>query len=301
MTAPEPRPSSPVPSNWGRWGSDDERGTLNHITGEVRARAVGQAQLGQVVSLARPAIPTPLTSGPVAPLPALAPAAISQAMTFTGSPSGALTDLLIINTHHPALTHLDALGHIPQQGQVYPGHDLSTVATSHGLKHSSTTAFAGGILTRGVLLDLAPEGGLPPGHPITAADLDHAAERAEIAVAPGDGLVVRGGWSAAENLGHRPTPGMTLDAIRWLDHHRISLYLGDVGDAHPPVEPDPAWPLPLHQVGLARLGLPLVDNAAVDDLAHTCRTLNRTSFLLVLAPPAIHGATGVPVTPLAVF
>jgi hypothetical protein len=92
---PEPVTPEPAPSNWGRWGSDDERGTLNHITGGVRARAVDQAQLGQVVSLARPAIPTPLTSGPVAPRPALAPAAISQAMTFTGSPSGALTDMLI--------------------------------------------------------------------------------------------------------------------------------------------------------------------------------------------------------------
>jgi len=79
---PEPVSSGSVPSNWGRWGSDDERGTLNHITSEVRARAVDQAQLGQVVSLARPAIPTPLTSGPVAPQPALAPAAVSQAMTF---------------------------------------------------------------------------------------------------------------------------------------------------------------------------------------------------------------------------
>jgi hypothetical protein len=158
------------------------------------------------------------------------------------------------------LTHLDALGHIPEQGRIYPGHDLNAVATSDGLQHSSTTTFAGGIITRGVLLDLAPENALPPGHPITAADLDTAAERAGIAIRAGDGLVVRGGWSTAENIGHRPTPGMTLDAVRWLDHHQISLYLGDVGDAHPPVEPDPTWPLPLHQVGLARLGLPLVDN-----------------------------------------
>ena len=294
-------PTSPVPSNWGRWGTDDERGTLNYITPEVRLRAVTEARLGQSVSLSRPAIPTALTSGPTGLHTAVVPAAVSQAMTFTGSTTPALTDLLIINTHHPTLTHLDALGHIPFQNRIYPGHDLDAVASSNGLRHSSTTAFADGIITRGILLDLTAGKALEPGHPITADDLAAAAERAAIKVSPGDGLVVHGGFFAADSIGRVPSPGMTLDAIRWMHRHQISIYLGDVGDAHPAVEPDPAWPLPLHQVGLARLGLPLIDNAAVDGLVEASHSTGRTTFLLIVAPPAIHGATGVPVGPLAVF
>ncbi|XVU27830.1 cyclase family protein [Actinoplanes sp. CA-054009] len=295
MTPPE------VPNNWGRWGADDERGTLNHITAEVRARAVEEARLGLTVSLGRAAVPTALTGGPSGLHAAVAPAAVSQAMTFTGSTSRALTDILIVNTHHPALTHLDALAHIPHRDKVYPGHDVDAVASSQGLRHSSTTAFAGGIITRGILLDLTAGGPLEPGHPITAGDLDAAADRAAVTVEPGDGLVLHGGFSAADSIGRAATPGITLDAVRWMHHHRISIYVGDVGDAHPPVEPDPAWPLPLHQVGLSLMGLPLVDNAAAGDLVAASRTAGRATFLLVVAPPAIHGATGVPVAPLAVF
>lgn len=286
-------------SNWGRWGSDDQRGCLNHITDAVRAAAVAEAHTGRTVTLARPVHPMPLAGGPFATGTAAVPAAVSQAMTFTGTPPRALTDLLVINTHHASLTHLDALGHIPSDGHVYPGRPVSEVAGSNGLAHASTTAFAAGILTRGVLADLAPGGALSPGTPVTGADLDAALARTGTEIEPGDALVVRGGWDLATDHGTRPLPGMTTDAVAWMHDHRISLYLGDIGDAFPAL--DQAVPLPLHQIGLARLGLPLVDVAAVEELASTCAALERHRFLLILAPMPLHGATGVPVTPLAIF
>lgn len=46
-------------NNWGRWGDDDQRGTLNLITLEKRAAAVGLARSGRVVSLARDITPQP--------------------------------------------------------------------------------------------------------------------------------------------------------------------------------------------------------------------------------------------------
>jgi hypothetical protein len=39
-------------SNWGRWGPDDELGTLNLITPDKRARALALATRGQAVSCA---------------------------------------------------------------------------------------------------------------------------------------------------------------------------------------------------------------------------------------------------------
>ncbi|MDF2255954.1 hypothetical protein [Streptantibioticus ferralitis] len=49
------------------------------------------------------------------------------------------------------------------------------------------------------------------------------------------------------------------------------------------------------------MGMPLIDAAAVDELATLCAELDRYAFLLTVAPPRIHGLTGVPVNPLAVF
>ena len=55
-----------LPGNWGRWGEDDERGTLNLVTDEVRARAAREVRTGRSVSLALPIHPAPLLSGPFA-------------------------------------------------------------------------------------------------------------------------------------------------------------------------------------------------------------------------------------------
>ena len=285
-------------TNWGRWGEDDERGCLNYITEDVRAAAAAEGRTGLTVSLARPVPLVPLAGGPFATGNAPAPAAVSAAMTVTSLPPRALTDLLVINTHNGTLTHLDALGHIPVDGQIYPGRPVGDVLADGRLGHASTTAFADGVLTRGVLADLAPGSALSPGHPVTGTDLDAALDRAGVDVAPGDALVIRSGWNPAA-VGTQPMPGMTVDAVGWMHDHRISLYLGDVGDAHPPLDHD--HPLPLHRIGLARLGLPLVDAAAVDKLAATCASLGRYRFQLVIAAIPIEGATGVPINPLAVF
>ena len=39
-------------SNWGRWGDDDELGTLNHITDDVRLAAARAVRHGRTVSCA---------------------------------------------------------------------------------------------------------------------------------------------------------------------------------------------------------------------------------------------------------
>lgn len=77
---------------------------------------------------------------------------------------------------------------------------------------------------------------------------------------------------------------------------RRQRLLGDISDARPPT-----FPLPVHHVALARLGLPLVDAASLDQLAEVCTSLSRRSFMLMLAPPRITHTTGVIVNPIAVF
>ncbi len=291
-------PEADLPTNWGRWGDDDQLGTLHLITDEVRARGAAEVRTGRTVSLARPVEPTPLVAGPLAPA-TQANSAVTLVMMDTGTQGRASADAMTVTNHHPRSTHLDAVAHISHEGRVYPGRPRQECVTPTGVRHGSTTAFAAGIATRGVLLDLAADGPLAPGHAVTGADFEAAEERQGVRLESGDALVVRQGWAPGPDPEGRPTPGISLDAVRWMHRRGACLYAGDAGEAYPPL--DPRLPLPLHRVGLALTGMPLVDAAEVDDLAAVCAELGRYTFLLTLAPPRIHGMTGVPVNPLAVF
>jgi kynurenine formamidase len=285
-----------VPSNWGRWGVDDRLGTLNLIDDATRARAAAEVREGRHVSLARVTRPVSMTTGlgPVGS-DAIMPAAVMQVVNFNGAKPLVITDSLFLNTHNAALTHLDSVAHVPVGDQVYPGVAVTEAVTPIGVRHGSADSFTGGIVTRGVLLDLAPGRALDAQHRVSAADLNAALERTGVTFEPGDAVAVRGGWDT-----NRPTseavPGLDLTAVAWLNDHGVSLYVGDIGDARPPT-----FPLPLHQVALARLGLPLVDAANLDELGEICASLGRSSFLLALAPPRIAGTTGLVVNPIAIF
>ncbi|GAA3294066.1 cyclase family protein [Streptomyces cinereospinus] len=289
-------PPDSLPTNWGRWGENDEKGTLHHITAAARLRGVTEAREGRVVPLGRPVSPVLLSGGgPTAHGSAAMPSPVLQVVN-TGVPAKAVTDVLVLNTHHVGMTHIDAVAHIPFDGHVYPGVPLAEAVAGGTVRHGGTGAFTDGILTRGVLLDLAPGDRLSPGHQVTGRDLTDAETRAGVRVEPGDALVVRAGWSQL-NDPSGSLPAVSLDAVAWMAEREVGLYAGDIGDR----PPAPGTPLPLHQVALARLGMPIIDCAEVTDLADTCRRLGRFSFLFVAAVPAIQGASGLPVNPLAVF
>ncbi|MFK0194868.1 cyclase family protein [Kitasatospora sp. NPDC090308] len=286
-----------LPTNWGRWGDDDQLGTLHLIDAAAKRRAAAEVREGFHVSLARRTEPVPLTTG-LSPVgsPAVMPAGVLQAVNFNGAQPLAMTDSLLVNTHNAGLTHMDAVTHMPVDGHVYPGVPVHAAVTPTGVTHGSADPFGEGIVTRAVLLDLAPGGGrLPADRRVTGADLDAVLQRAGTPLSAGDAVAVRGGWDINRPF-DQPVPGLDLSAVRWLDEQGASVYVGDIGDARP-ARP----PMPMHQVALARLGLPLVDVADLERLARHCEASNRWSFMLVLAPPRITGTTGLAVNPIAVF
>ena len=240
---------------------------------------------------------SPIVAGPMAPLGADS-IGVMQASLFTGTSPRGTAELVMMLTHHPEVTHFDSLVHQVVDGQVYPGVAYEEAGGPAGYRHGSTAIFGPGVVTRGVLLDLAADGPLPEGHGVTGEELDKACARAGVEVRSGDALVIGGGWDHAASYDRR-IPGMTLDAVTWMHRHDVSVYAGDIGDARPPL--DPRVPGPLHRVGLARLGMPLIDVADPTELAAVCAEEGRATFLFVAAPPRLGAAGGVPVNPLAIF
>ncbi len=59
--------------------------------------------------------------------------------------------------------------------------------------------------------------------------------------------------------------------------------------------------MPLHQIGLAVMGLVLLDCPTLTELVATCAQLGRREFLFVAAPLRVPGGTGSPVNPVAIF
>ncbi len=283
-------------SNAGRWGDDDQRGTLNLIDAAAVRRGLAAARAGEVVALGRMPAPEPFQRDDARD------GASVRLRVFASTPEGRdACDTLAVSPHGFDITHLDAVGHSYVHGLAYNGRRAEQVVQPEGLSFGGIEAMAGGIVTRGVLLDVVAsrESPAPAGGEVTAADLDRAEEASGVGVLPGDAIVVRAGVAPGDAGGVRPRPGLVADAVVWLHRRQVAVYSGDCIERMP--GDDPEIPMVLHQVGHVAMGLAILDNPDVERLAEACRRNGRTTFLLVLAPLPVAGATGCAVNPIAVF
>ena len=283
--------------NRGRWGADDQRGTLNYISREHVARAAALVRSGEVVSLAKP---LDEAHSAINPRPAW------HVMHLETERPYAAADGLHLQVHGLANTHLDALGHMYLDGIGYNGRRQDDVVLMGGLTALDVSAMATGIVTRGVLLDVAAAQGrswLDAGAIVDAAMLQAAADLHDLDVGTGDAVIVHIGLERREAAEGPEDPsmraGLDLSAVRWLHDHEVAVYSGDCIERFPE-GPGPI-PMPLHQIGIARMGLVLLDAPTLTDLLAACEGHARRTFLLSVAPLVIVGGTGSPVNPLAIF
>ena len=289
--------------NWGRWGEDDERGALNLITENKRAQAAALVREGLSVSCAGA---LPVSRG-LEPRP-------GQHYMITGGDQVSeearfafCLDSFSIAPHGPATTHLDALCHMFYEGKIYNGYSKDEVRTD-GAQKDSIMAGADGIVSRGVLLDIPALRGvdwLEPGERITIAQVEAAEEREGVRVGSGDILLVATGREArAESRGPgAPWDGLAgVDAscLPWLRERDVAVVGCDgITDATPSGIDE--WPMPLHQVLIANMGVHLIDNVSIERLVAACRERHRYEFLFAIAPLRLEGGTASPVNPLAIF
>lgn len=286
-------------SNWGRWGEDDQLGTINLITPEVRRRAAALVTQGVAVSLAHATLSE---EAPDNPNP------YGHEVVLHGESRGQwAVDRLSVLFHGYAHSHLDAVCHMFHDGKMYNGFPRSEV-DEEGCGKLAIDVLQPGIFTRGLLVDVPRLRGvswLEPGEPIYPEELEAWEDETGIEVRAGDALLIRTGrWArrAAEgpwNVAAR-SAGLHASSVRFLKERGVSVVGSDVAiDVFPSGVDGVSHPV--HLLVLVGLGMPIFDNLDLEAVAAEAARQERWEFLLTAAPLPVPGGTGSPLNPLAIF
>ena len=210
--------------------------------------------------------------------------------------------------HGVNVTHLDALSHMFWDRKSYNGGPAELTNAMFGATNLAVTALHQGIVTRGVLIDVPATRGvdwLGPGDGVFPEDLEAAEARQGVTVEAGDVVLLRTGYGRHKReVGaipvHEGQPGWHAASLPWL-HERGVAAIGC--DTAQDVVPSgyTTIALPVHTMGMVAMGLALIDNCDLEELAATCAKLGRHEFLFTLAPLRLMGGTGSPANPLATF
>jgi len=290
-------------SNWGRWGEEDQKGTLNLITPERIRAATQLVTEGTSVSCSRR----------LAPLAGRAPGReylhfmLSSGESAPTEGFAAASDWIAFGIHGVDFTHLDAHAHLFWDGKMYNNRPASLCTSTKGALAGGVEPAFNGIMGRGVLVD-APEllgkEWLDPAEGLTPDMLSQWCEQKDLSVEPGDTLFIRTGrdrWEAAGETigGAKGSPGLHASCLPWLKDRDVSVLVSDVISDVMPSGVDIV--LPIHVVGLVAMGMWLVDNADLGELSRTCARLGRYEFLSTITPLAVNKATGCLVNPITTF
>jgi kynurenine formamidase len=291
-------------TNWGKWGADDERGTLNLITDSCVADAGRSIRTGQVFDLS-------LVIGPDLPEWPAANHRPRPRHEMTVIPADTMDGFIAaddaIDMPMQVATQWDGLAHVGYDGAFYNGVPAASV-TAGGASRNSISATSPGAVGAAVLLDIAGLVGEPwleGGRPITPSELDAAANRQGVAVGNGDIVLVRTGWRRkAVDEGWdgwlKEQPGLTLECARWLHEHGVSALACDNHAVEVIPTDHPEAQYPLHCVAIRDLGMPLGEMFDLEALSAACEADGQWRFFLAAPPLRVHGSVGAPTTPIAI-
>ena len=281
-------------SNWGRWGADDELGTLNLITPSKRREAAGLIRDGIPVSMA-------LEMDPVE--------AVDNSIPFEQEFYRVGGDEWTIHFHGAGITHVDSLAHIFDDGVTYNGYaPTDEVMLSTGPQRGGVDVMRTGIMTRGILMDIPRLKGveyLEPGTRIFPEDLEAWEAQAGVRVSAGDALFVRiGRWARRAKVGpwsvHEEVAGLDPSCIPWLRERDVALLGSESSmDVAPP--PGDLGRLVLHNFALVYLGIHVLDNMDLTAVSEAAAERNRWEFAVTFSPLIVRGGTGAAVNPIATF
>jgi kynurenine formamidase len=293
--------------NWGRWGPDDERGTLNYITPERVREAASLVRSGRSVSMA---VPINKVAGPDNPHPAVHYMVQNYDIRHPLGEPQFCTDFLACEFHGDCHTHIDAPCHIAYRGKLYNGKPVSAV-TSKGPLLQDITAYAHGIIGRGVLLDIPRLRGvkwLDPGEAVTPAELEAAEKAQGVRLRDGDIFVFRTGhhrrrlefgpWN--NSYAGQGKAGLHATAMLLLHERKVAAFFPD-GDGETVPSNVEGVGYPVHALQIAAMGMACSDSLQFEELVKVCEEEGRQEFLVVAAPLRLPGGTGSLFNPIAIF
>ena len=286
---------------WGKWGSDDERGALNYIGAAEVRHATTLVRSGEVLRLAQ-------LLSPKTPVPSHR-CGMQHFMGRDGGDYAAgakrpggfqfAEDTVVMPLHIG--THVDALCHAWYDDKLYNGYLGDTLRSTTGAARLGVKKMPP-VVTRGVLLDLVRLKGrlLADGESIGRADLEAAAAAAGITPGRGDAVLLRTGWLEAQKGVKQPSfneePGIDLEAALWLAEAEVAV----VGADNFAIEvlPFPQGKVfPVHQRLIRDFGVVLLEGLMLDPLVAS----ERHEFMFVASALPIVGATGSPLSPVAIL
>lgn len=313
--------------NWGRWGADDELGTLNHITPDAVRHAATLARKGNVISLGVPFnAQGPQGAGTTRGNPI-------HMMTVDGGDAAAnkmpkgwggpfdvwlselwdkgparFTDDYIIMPLQ-ASTQWDALAHLFYEDKLYNGYPASCVTSFGAAKDSiEPAAKRGQVVGRGVLLDVARHHGvdhLEKSYHITPSELDDVVAKQKVELRKGDIILIRTGWWL-EFLAKRDanawawgSPGVTWRCAEWFYKHDVAAVAADTVGVEVMQLQEGIWSL-FHMLALRDMGLLLGEIWDLEALGVDCARDKVYEFLLIATALPITGAVGTPINPVAI-
>jgi kynurenine formamidase len=292
--------------NWGRWGPDDERGALNHLTPEHVRGAGALVRSGRTVGCAWP---LDTMAGPDNPKPVVHHMTMLQDLDIGDDSRLRFTcDFMGIEFHGDAHSHIDALCHVVYDGKLYNGLAVEEAVSSAGASRQTMDVARDGLVGRGVLLDIPRLRGarwLEPGEAVLREEIEAAEQAQGIRMGEGDLVLFRTGharkrleegpWDAANAKAGIHTTAMPLF------HERRVAAIGFDGDGEAVPSNCEGVMYPIHTVGVNAMGLYFLDSLYLEDLTAACQELGRWEFLLVIAPLRLAAGTGSPVNPIAVL
>lgn len=315
-------------SNWGRWGPDDQLGTLNHITPDRIREAAVLVRQGKVYSLGLQIDENGIWGGStfrrnpvhlmtvdggdselIAHLSGWEGPGQSILAAFWGRHLARFNDDVIFMPLQ-ASSQWDALSHVYYDGQMYNGVPASAV-TSQGATALGIERLGGGITGRGVLVDVARHRGvehLPPNEAIEAEELDATLAAEGVTLKSGDILLVRTGWWPQFRAMGDPArwrsgcPGLSWTCAEWLHRHDVAAVAADntaVEQSRSHYEEDDQS-MPLHLLCLRDMGMPFGELWDLESLATDCASDGVYEFLVAAPPLKVTGGVGSPVNPLAI-
>ncbi len=285
-------------SNWGRWGKEDQMGTVNLITAASRKAAVKLVTEGVSVSMARDTNSKKDLDNPN-------PFVVKMSPPVGGEFN---MDEQTVFFHGFAVSHLDSLAHIFFDGdKMYNGFPTSAVKPD-GTGALDVRAYKNGFLTRGVLIDIPWLKGLPylePGTAIYPEDIAAWEKKTGIRIGSGDAVFIRTGrWGYRDAKGpwdiSSKAAGIYASCVPLLKQRDIAILGSDAAHDVVPSGVEGA-DFPVHELLIGAMGVALFDQLNLEDIAKAAEARKRWTFLFTAAPVRVVGGTGAAINPIATF